>query len=107
MKAHTMTIARGHRPGRGTPKLWFTSVDSFAKILSDRNRTLLGLIVEGHPGSLAELSELSGRAKSSLSRTLRTMERYGLVQLRKADGGTIVPRVTYTGITLEPPLAST
>ena len=32
MKARTMAIARGeHKPGRGEPKVWFTSVESFAE----------------------------------------------------------------------------
>ena len=105
MKARTMAIARGERhPRRGDPKIWFTSMESFAKILSDRNRVLLVLIAEAQPSSLAELSTLSGRARSNLSRTLKTMERYGLVQLRKGAGGTIVPRVPYTDIALDVPI---
>ena len=52
----------------------------------------LALIAETQPGSLAELAALSGRAKSNLSRTLKTMERYGLVQLRNGQGGTVAPR---------------
>ena len=107
MKARTLAVARGgKRIRRDDPKIWFTSMESFAKVLSDRNRALLGLIAETHPGSLAELSELSGRAKSNLSRTLKTMERYGLVQLRKGQGGTIVPHVPYSGIALAVPLGS-
>jgi predicted transcriptional regulator len=81
-------------------------MESFAKVLSDRNRALLALIAENQPGSLAELSELSGRAKSNLSRTLKTMERYGLVQLRKGQSGTMIPRVPYSGIALAVPFAT-
>ena len=79
-------------------------MESFAKVLSDRNRSLLALIAETQPESLAELSKLSGRAKSNLSRTLKTMERYGLVQLRRGRRGTIIPRVPYSGIALEVPV---
>ena len=105
MKARTMAVARGERRvRRGEPKIWFTSMESFAKILSDRNRALLALIAEEQPESLTALSELSGRAKSNLSRTLRTMERYGLVQLRKGEGGAIVPRVPYRDISLDVPV---
>ena len=93
MKARTMAIARGeHRPSRREPKVWFTSMDSFARVLSDRNRALLALIARAEPGSLAELAALSGRATSNLSRTLKTMERYGLVRLDKGAGGKVVPR---------------
>lgn len=102
MKARTMAIARGEqRLRRDAPKIWFTSMESVAKVLSDRNRALLALIAETKPGSLAELASLSGRAKSNLSRTLKTMARYGLVELKKGEGGTIIPRVRYTDIALE------
>ena len=107
MKARTLAVARGKkRIRKDDPKIWFTSMESFAKVLSDRNRALLALIAETHPDSLAELSELSGRAKSNLSRTLKTMESYGLVQLRKGQGGTIIPHVPYSGIALVVPLGS-
>ena len=67
MKAHTLAIARGdYKPGRGEPKVWFTSVESFAKVLSQRNCELLALITREQPTSLTELAELSGRKKSNL-----------------------------------------
>ncbi len=107
MKARTMAIAKGeHKPKRGEPKVWFTSMESFARILSDRNRGLLDLIIETEPGSIAELAALSGRAKSNLSRTLKTMERYGLVGLKKGDKGRVKPRVPYSGIVLDVPITS-
>jgi len=105
MKARTMAIAKGERkPKRGEPKIWFTSMESFSKILSDKNRALLRLIIETQPESLVELAGLSGRAKSNLSRTLRTMEGYGLVRLDKKAGGKIVPRVPYEDIVLDVPI---
>ena len=62
MKARTLAIARGTRkPKRCEPKIWFTSMESFAKVLSDRNRALLDLIAETQPDSLTELAALSGR----------------------------------------------
>ena len=99
MKARTMAIAKGeHKPKRGEPKVWFTSMESFARVLSDRNRALLDLIIEAQPDSITELAELSGRAKGNLSRTLKTMERYGLVTLSKWIKGRIRPRVPQWGI---------
>jgi len=107
IKARTLAIARGkYKPGRSEPKIWFTSMESFARVLSDRNRSLLNLIVEARPESMAELAALSGRAKSNLSRTLHTMERYGLVQLKKKAGGKIVPRVPYKEIVLDVPIGA-
>ena len=104
-KERTMAIARGElKPSRRDPKVWFTSIESFAKVLSDRNRALLSLIAETNPGSLNELAEASGRAPSNLSRTLRTMERYGLVRFEKGQGRTQAPRVVYSDVVLDVPL---
>ncbi len=51
------------------------------------------------PQSLTELAELSGRKVPSLSRTLKMMERYGLVELRR-KGVALVPSALATGFTL-------
>ena len=107
MKARTMAVARGeHKPPRAEPKVWFTSMESFARVLSDRNRALLHLIAQSEPSSIAELAALSGRAKSNLSRTLKTLERYGLVRLNKGERGRIIPRVPYTDVVLDVPIAA-
>ena len=105
MKTRTVAIAGGkYKPRRGEPRVWFTSMGSFARVLSDRNRALLELIAETQPDSIAELASLSGRAKSNLSRTLKTLERYGLVLLKKGKGGKISPHVPYSGIVLDMPI---
>ncbi len=105
MKARTLAIARGElKPGADEPKLWFTSIESLARVLSDKNRLLLDLIIEQQPKSLAELEILSGRAKSNLSRTLKSMERFGLVELLKGEGGTLRPTVPYEEIQLDLPI---
>lgn len=45
MKKRTIAIARGEmKPAKDDPKVWFTSPESFAKVLSSTNRTLLNLI---------------------------------------------------------------
>lgn len=105
-KDRTMAIARGQfKPAADAPKVWFTSMESFAKVLSDRNRELLALIAETNPSSMNELAEKTGRARSNLSRTLRTMERYGLVRFEKGVGRMQAPRVVYSDIVLDVPLA--
>ena len=106
MKERTLEIARGeHKVRNDEPKVWFTSVESFAKVLSDKNRALLEMIREHQPESLAELAEISGREKSNLSRTLKTMERHGLVSLKHGPKGSIIPRVPYSRIELALSLA--
>jgi predicted transcriptional regulator len=101
-KKRTMAIANGRVvPGADEPKVWFTSIESFAKVLSDRNRELLAIIAETNPDSLTELAQKTGRATSNLSRTLKTMERYGLIRFEKGEGRTQAPRVVYSDITLD------
>jgi predicted transcriptional regulator len=105
MKARTLAVARGElKLGPDEPKLWFTSIESLSRVLSDKNRLLLELIIERQPKSLAELAALSGRAKSNLSRTLKSMERFGLVELMKGEGGAVRPRVPYDEIKLDLPM---
>ncbi|MFV2058214.1 MAG: transcriptional regulator, partial [Thiohalomonadales bacterium] len=68
--------------------------------LSSDNQNLLKLIIEHKPRSLAELEKLSDRKKSNLSRTLKTLERYGIIQLSKKDGK-LVPKVIATDFKVE------
>lgn len=50
MKERTMKIARGElKPGPDDPKVWFPSPESFAKVLSNKNRALLELIAATKP----------------------------------------------------------
>lgn len=65
------------------PKIWFTSIRTLAEVLSDKNRELLRILADEGPESIQELAALSGRAESNLSRTLKTMESYGLVRLER------------------------
>jgi predicted transcriptional regulator len=105
-KARTLAIAKGdHKPAKDEPKVWFQSMESFAKVLSDRNRALLATIAATHPRSVNELAERTGRAPSNVSRTLRTMERYGLVRFEAGEGRARVPRVPYSDVTLDVQLA--
>ena len=108
MNARTLAITRGeHKPGEGEPIVWFTSVQSFAKVLSERNRELLAMIAREKPDSLTKLATLAGRNKSNLSRTLKTMSRYGLVELEEGQRGTLIPRVPYDQVQLDVSLTST
>lgn len=65
------------------PTVWFPSMASMAAVLSEENQALLDLIERVKPKTLTELAALSGRQVPNLSRTLRTMEGYGLVVLKK------------------------
>lgn len=71
IRARVLAIAKGkYKPKPGEPKIWFTSMRSLAEVLSDENRSLLRVIRDSKPASLAELAELTGRKPSNPSRTL-------------------------------------
>lgn len=101
-KKRTIAIAKGdYKPGKDEPKIWFESVQSFAQILNEDNRLLLHIIMERKPQSLRELSELTGRKKSNLSRTLHTLAGYGIVDLVRNRTRELVPRVRVTRFDLQ------
>ncbi len=105
MKARTMRIARGEeKPAPGDPTVWFASTESFARLLSASNRELLHVIHVQEPGSLEELAQITGRAKSNLSRTLKAMAGYGLVRMEKGKGLKLVPKVIHDRVELVLPL---
>jgi predicted transcriptional regulator len=75
--------------------------------MSAGNRDLLRVIADQAPGSLDELARITGKAKSNLSRTLKTMAGYGLVRLERGERGRIMPRVVHDRVELELPLTIT
>jgi predicted transcriptional regulator len=108
MKSRTMAIARGElKPRPSDPKVWFPSTESLVRVLSEKNRLLLGTIKKSEPKSLAELAELTGRKKSNLSRTLKTMQRYGIVTLKRGAQGRLAPHVPYQRVSVDLRLGET
>ena len=100
-KERIIAITKGeYRPSEEEPKIWFESLKSMAQILSYENQTLLKVILKEQPKSLGELEALTGRAKSNLSRTLKTLERYGIVELHK-ENNALVPIVKATHFQVE------
>ena len=100
-KERTIAIAKGeYRRKKNEPKIWFESLMSMAQILSNENRQLLRTILDKKPASLAELEEMTGRKKSNLSRTLKTLERYGIVALHK-EKNRVIPEVKATEFKVE------
>ncbi len=97
----SIAIARGeYTPRKGEPKVWFESLRSMAEALSSDNQDLLRLIAEKNPQSLAELEQLSGRKKSNLSRTLKMLEGYGIVAVKRQDQR-MIPSVKATDFKVE------
>jgi predicted transcriptional regulator len=101
VKRRMLEIARGGKLLPGEPKLWVSSLESLAKVLSERNMLLLQMIRSSRPQSLTDLARLSGRAVSNLSRTLHSLERLGLVEFEEKSRGRKVPTAVYTKVKLE------
>ncbi len=84
IRQRVLAIARGsYKPQAIEPKVWFTSMKSVAEVLSDENRALLHVIMQTKPESIAALAEATGRKPGNLSRTLKTMSNYGIVELKR------------------------
>lgn len=97
----TIAVAKGlYKPRDDEPKIWFETLKSMSQILSNENQDLLKLIIDHKPRSLTELEKISHRKKSNLSRTLKTLERYGIVELPKKEGK-LVPKVIATDFKVE------
>jgi len=96
-----LKIAKGeYVPSKDEPKIWFDSIRSAAEVLSEENRNLLKMIVEHSPHSIKELSDISGRKQSNLSRTLKTMQSYGIVDFKK-NGKESIPHVLATNFSID------
>jgi predicted transcriptional regulator len=50
VRKRTIEIARGAKPHANEPKIWVSSFESLAKILSERNMLLLSMIRNSHAG---------------------------------------------------------
>jgi len=84
IRERVLAIARGaYKPKPGEAKICFTSMKSLAEVLSDDNRALLQAIRQTNPASISALAEATGRTAGNLSRTLKTMSRYGIVEMRR------------------------
>ena len=71
-----------------------------AQVLSEDNQELLRVILEKKPTSIRELENMTGRTSSNLSRTLKTMARFGIVELEK-EKKVVRPVVKATEFRLE------
>lgn len=86
IRERILAIAKGeYKPKANEPKIWFTSMKSLAEVLSDDNRALLKVIREDQPESISGLAAITGRKPGNLSRTLKTMSGYGLVEMKREN----------------------
>ena len=86
---------KGQTPDPDYPvDIWFDSLKSVANVLSNENQQLLKVIAEQQPQSVTELATLTGRAVSNVSRTLKTLGKYNLVEMQSTKN-MLRPSVTH------------
>ncbi len=105
MKARSMAVARGERRvARSEPKVWFTSTRSLSPRFC---RPAIATCCRSSPTRRPVRSTNWRRSRQGqvrLSRTLRTMEGYGLVRLERGERGRIIPKVMHDRVELDLPL---
>jgi predicted transcriptional regulator len=100
-QTYTIAIAKGEYQSRpDEPKIWFESLHALAQVLSEKNQALLGVIVQNQPHSFQDLADLTGQNRRSLSKTLNTLARYGIVELVKSQNK-VCPVVKITDFQVE------
>ncbi|KHN54645.1 HVO_A0114 family putative DNA-binding protein [Pectobacterium fontis] len=101
IRARMLAIVKGqYKPEEGEPKVWFTSMNALAQVLSNENIALLRLMDEQKPETLTELAAMSGRQKSNLSVTLKTLNSHGFVRLEKV-GKSVKPVAMFTDFDIQ------
>lgn len=95
-------ISRGqYVPLKEEPRIWFESRLSMEQVLSEENLALLRIISLRKLQSLPELEAATGRKASNIARTLKTMARYGIVELvQSGDSVQTVVRGTRFEVTV-------
>ncbi|MBL4829409.1 MAG: helix-turn-helix domain-containing protein [Aliivibrio sp.] len=97
IRMRLLAIAQGkYKPQQNEPKVWYTSINAISQILRPENIELLRLMDSERPESLTQLSELTGRAKSNLSNTLKSLSEKGFVRLEQGSGKSMRPVALFT-----------
>lgn len=97
-------VARGEKPAPDDAAVAsFESVEAVIRLLTKDNRKLLAIIRDRKPGSIAELSELTGRAQPNLTRTLQKLTAAGLIRMKTIDRRRVPePAVTKLRVEIDP-----
>jgi predicted transcriptional regulator len=77
------------------PRVWFTSAEALARVLSKKNMILIETIRHSGPASVTELAERVGRNKTNVLRSLKTLKQFEIVDFDEGEGGRKAPRLNY------------
>lgn len=105
---HLLDIASGARKLRaGEPRVWFTSAEALARVLSKKNLVLIEVIRQERPASVTELAQRVGRKKTNVLRSLKTLKQFEIVDFEDGEGGRKAPRVNYDDFRIDGRLGDT
>jgi predicted transcriptional regulator len=83
LREEMKSVARGKKPAPAdAARTSFESAEVLLRLLTPENRTLLRIIRDERPQSVANLARLTDRAESNLLRTLGKLEAFGLIEMR-------------------------
>ena len=102
-----LDIAKGaKRQQPGEPRVWFTSWEALARVLSRKNLALIEMIREAEPQSVTELAKRVGRSKTNVLRSLKILKEFEIVDFEEGEGGRKAPRLNYDDFRVESQVAS-
>lgn len=79
------------------------SAEALIRLLTPDNRSLLRIIRDAKPQSVAELARLTNRAEPNLLRTLAKLEAFGLVEMRMVDRRRVpTPKIAMLHFDIDP-----
>lgn len=87
MQEYTIGIAKGKiKADPDGPKIFFPSMRAMAEAFNENSQGLIAAINTHHPGSINELASLVEKDVGNVSRTLKRLKSYGLVELKQVRG---------------------
>lgn len=91
-----LDIAKGvRRQQPDEPRVWFTSAEALARVLSKKNMMLIDIIRHAEPASVTELAERVGRKKTNVLRSLKALKQFEIIDFEEGEGGRKAPRLNY------------
>lgn len=93
-------IERGETVRRQTPGVYFTDLDAFRKVLTQKRLELLHAIRIEKPSSLHQLARMVNRDIKNVSTDIKFLAQVGLVELKEINNS-LFPVVDYEKIELD------
>lgn len=102
-----LEIAKGVRRRQpAEPRVWFTSWEALARVLSKQNMLLIEMIRDYGPESVTALAKMVHRKKTNVLRSLKVLKEFEIVDFEEGEGGRKAPRLNYDDFRVESQLTS-